>query len=83
MLEDDHVLGLEVGLQGVALHDLLDLFKQVQCLFCAGDVLKRPVDEGLQVHLQVMDVDIEFQIVPIKLCVEEVQKIQALHKTAL
>ena len=44
-------------------------------MLCGADLLKGNVDEGLQGQLQIMDVDVELQKVPVKLSFVEVQQI--------
>ena len=81
VVEDDHVLVLEIRAQRVALQDGLELLQQVERLLGRADVLERRVDEALQLRLQVVDLDLEVHEVAVELRVGEVQQVVrlALH----
>mmetsp|Transcript_14323 Transcript_14323/g.34907 ORF Transcript_14323/g.34907 Transcript_14323/m.34907 type:complete len:222 (+) Transcript_14323:3726-4391(+) len=78
VLEDDHVLVVQVLLERLALQDALELAQQVQRVLRAGDVLERAVDEPLQRHLQVVDVDVELEEIAVELVLGVVQQIVGL-----
>lgn len=78
MLEDGHVLVCEISAQRVPGQDAVDLFQQVERVVRAGDVGERAIDEELQAHLEVVDVDVELEVLAVELRVVKVQEIQAL-----
>eukprot|EP00951_Prasinocladus_malaysianus_P027986 scaffold253275_cov43-Prasinocladus_malaysianus.AAC.5 len=65
VLEDHHVLALEVVLE-------------VEGVVGGGDVLKGRVDEALQRHLEVVDVDVELEDVAVKLVSPKVEQVVGL-----
>mmetsp|Transcript_17790 Transcript_17790/g.60027 ORF Transcript_17790/g.60027 Transcript_17790/m.60027 type:complete len:645 (-) Transcript_17790:418-2352(-) len=78
VLEDDVELGVEVALQRLPLQDGLELVQQIERILDGGDVLKRLVDKMLQQRLQVRDLDVELDVVPVELVVVVVEQVVPL-----
>ena len=78
ILEDHHVLVVEVLLQALALENRLKLTQEQQGLLGTGDVLEGGVDEILQLCLEIVNVDVELQKVAIVLVLGVIQQVVRL-----
>ena len=75
VLEDQHVLLVQVGPQTLPLQDGLELSKKVKGGLRGRGLVKGDVDEVLELRLQLMDVHVELQQIPIELVPGVLQQI--------
>jgi len=78
VLEDDVELGVKVGLERLALKNVLELVEEVERVLNGGDVLERLVDELLEGSLQVGDANVELNVVAVELVVVVVEEVVLL-----
>mmetsp|Transcript_6230 Transcript_6230/g.12947 ORF Transcript_6230/g.12947 Transcript_6230/m.12947 type:complete len:313 (+) Transcript_6230:11590-12528(+) len=83
VLEDDVELAVQVGLEGLALEDGLELVKQVEGVLNRSDILERHVDKLLESALEIVDLHIKLDVVAVELVVVVVEEVVRLGSELL